>query len=136
MHLGRLEQAHELCDQLRRARPTSPTTYHLVGEAWEKTGDLNQANQWLTRGALLAEHQRAPRAIALLLIARLRVRNALGLPPDDYDNTAVNVLPYRSTEDLPQPKWARPGHPTFDPPSAHLPRRGAGHARPQLPNAP
>lgn len=92
LELGRTGQAQEASDLLRRARPATAVTYHLVGETWEAVGDLNQANQWLTRGVILAEHRGDLAAVGLLLIARFRVREALGFPPDDYDETAMDIL--------------------------------------------
>ncbi len=92
LDLGRTDQAQEASDLLRRARPATAVTYHLVGETWEAVGDLNQANQWLTRGVILAQHHDDLPDMALLLVARLRVREALGFPPDDYDQDAMDLM--------------------------------------------
>lgn len=92
LDLGQTDQAQEASDQLRRARPATAATYHLVGETWEEAGDLSQANQWLTRGVILAERHREVADVGLLLVARLRVRDGLGFAPDDYDDIAIDIL--------------------------------------------
>lgn len=92
LDLGRTREAQELSEELRRTRPATPETYHLVGEAWEAAGDLDSANRWLTRGVLLAESQGDQMAWAMLLLGRLRVRRALGFPPDDYDQAALDIV--------------------------------------------
>ena len=92
LDLGRAREAEQVSEELRRSRPAAPATYHLVGEAWEEAGDLDRANRWLTRGVLLAESQADPMAWAMLLLGRLRVRRAVGFPPDDHDQMALDVL--------------------------------------------
>lgn len=89
---GHTREAEELSEELRRARPATTETYHLVGEAWEAAGDLDRANRWLIRGVMLAERQGAQIDWAMLLLGRLRVRRALGFPPDDYDEAALQIL--------------------------------------------
>lgn len=92
LDLGRTSEAEQAAEELRRSRPNTAATYHLVGEAWEAAGRLEEANRWLTRGALLAERQDAQMDWAMLLIGRLRVRRALGFPPDDYDEAALQIV--------------------------------------------
>lgn len=92
LDLGRPAEAEQVSEELRRSRPSTAATYHLVGEAWEGAGKLDEANRWLTRGALLAEQQDAQMDWAMLLIGRLRVRRALGFPPDDYDEAALQIV--------------------------------------------
>ena len=92
LDLGRPAEAEQVSEELRRSRPSTAATYHLVGEAWEAAGKLDEANRWLTRGALLAEQQDAQMDWAILLIGRLRVRRALGFPPDDYDEAALQIV--------------------------------------------
>ena len=53
LDLGRTKEAEQVSAELRRNRPATAVTYHLVGEAWEAAGKLNEANRWLTRGVLL-----------------------------------------------------------------------------------
>jgi hypothetical protein len=92
LDLGHTREAEQVSEELRRVRPAAPETYLLVGEAWEAVGDLDRATRWLTRGVLLAESQADPTAWAMLLLGRLRVRGAVGFPPDDYDQMALDVL--------------------------------------------
>lgn len=111
LHLGHTQEAEELSAQLRRARPGTAVTYHLVGEAWEAAGDLNRANHWLTRGVILAEQQGARGQWAMLLLARWRVRDALGLPADDYDEAALHILQENNADHLRQDQGADPARP-------------------------
>lgn len=112
LDLGRTHEAEELSEQLRRSRPATAVTYHLVGETWEGAGDLDRANRWLTRGVLLAEQQGAQMEWAMLLIGRLWVRQTLGFPPDDYNEAALQILHdsnagrLREAEDDPSPTHA------------------------------
>ena len=92
LDLGHTREAEQVSEELRRVRPATPETYQLVGEAWEAVGDLNRANRWLTRGLMLAESQADPTAWAMLLLARLRIRRAVGFPPDDHDQMALDIL--------------------------------------------
>jgi len=92
LDLGHTREAEQVSEELRRGRPATPETYQLVGEAWEAVGDLNRANRWLTRGVLLAESQADMTAWAMLLLGRLRVRRAVGFPPDDHDQMALDIL--------------------------------------------
>ncbi len=92
LELGHNREAEQVSEELRRRRPATPETYHFVGEAWEAVGDLNRANRWLTRGVMLAESQADPTAWAMLLLGRLRVRRAMGFPPDDHDHMALEIL--------------------------------------------
>ena len=40
LDLGHTREAEQVSEGLRRGRPATPETYHLVGEAWEAVGDL------------------------------------------------------------------------------------------------
>ena len=51
LDLGHTGEAEQVSEELRRGRPATPETYHLVGEAWEAVGDLNRANRWLPAGS-------------------------------------------------------------------------------------
>lgn len=90
--LGRVEEAEELSEQLRRSRPADAQTYELVGETWEAAGELDRANRWFTRGLMLAEEQQERGTFAVLLISRRRVRRAIGFPPDGYDEAAEDLM--------------------------------------------
>lgn len=92
LDLGRRAEAEQLSELVRRSRPPTSETYLFMGEAWEVAGELDQANRWLTRGALLAQEQQARSEWVMLVLGRLRVRRALGFPPDDFDEAAAAVM--------------------------------------------
>ncbi len=90
--LGRIAEAQDVSEQLRRSRPEHAVTYAYVGEVWEEAGELDRAHRWFTRGLLLAERTRDHTSYALLLISRLRVRESLGFPPDRDDEIAAAMI--------------------------------------------
>lgn len=92
LDLDRTEEAEELSEQLRRSRPPIAETYLFMGEVWELAGELDRANRWLTRGALLAQSQGSRSEWSMLVLGRYRVRRALGFPPDDFDQAAASIL--------------------------------------------
>lgn len=89
---GDEDEARQLGDEVRRAAPTDPDVYVFMGENYELAGDLRQALRWLNLGVRTLELPdpggvRPSGAYAgfVLLRARRRVREALGLPLDDLD---------------------------------------------------
>ena len=89
---GDLEGARRLAEEVRHSRPSDPEVYQLIGEDYEAAGDLTEANRWMNLGLrrLVAQAEEGDldlsdfRAV-LLLVARRRVRRALGFPPDEFD---------------------------------------------------
>lgn len=79
---GRREEAVELFEAARRARPEDTTIYEVTGECFEAVGDLEAALRWFNLGYTRVESSGRG---AYLLSGRARVRRALGLPPDALD---------------------------------------------------
>ena len=90
------DSARELAGQVRRERPADVDVYVLIGEDYEEDGDLREVHRWLTLGTRRAlddvadadevsEGLAASRA-ASLLRARLRIRRALGMGPNEWDD--------------------------------------------------
>lgn len=88
---GRDDEARATLAALRRTRPRGLQTHLFAGEQCESLGDLREAHTWFTRGVLRSEH--GPDAVmgVLLLLARQRVRRAMGLPPDVDDEIADEI---------------------------------------------
>jgi len=98
LRTGAADAARAVADELRRERPTDGDVYLFLGESYESAGDLRQAHRWLTLGAQRAladvadgEFSAADDATGLLM-ARLRVRDALGLPLDEFDALVASAL--------------------------------------------
>jgi predicted Zn-dependent protease len=106
--IGEVEAARELADGIRRERPADADVYLFIGEDLEVHGDLRSAHRWLTLGARTAladvddadtlDAFDAASGAAFLLTARKRVREVLGMPPDDWDEL---VPPLDRDDDLP-----------------------------------
>ncbi len=98
---GDVAAARELADSLRRGRPADVDVYLLIGEDYEGHGDLAAAHRWLTLGVrrALDDVEDADEAAADLaashaasaLRARRRVRQRLGMPPDEWDELVPPV---------------------------------------------
>jgi tetratricopeptide (TPR) repeat protein len=85
---GRVDEARELADVIRREAPADTDVYLVMGENYALAGDLTQAHRWLTMGAERLERTDRPISgigVFHLLRARRRVRDSLGLPADDLD---------------------------------------------------
>ncbi|MGY1606364.1 tetratricopeptide repeat protein [Geodermatophilus sp. SYSU D00700] len=92
---GDVDAARALAEQVRRERPADADVYLLIGEDHELHGDLREAHRWLTLGvrralgdvedASEADAYGAASEAAHLLAARRRVRRALGMAPDEWD---------------------------------------------------
>ncbi|MGW4394445.1 SEC-C metal-binding domain-containing protein [Amycolatopsis nivea] len=102
--LGRAEEAQACLDELRRHRLSSPAPYHLAAELMEHRGELQQASTWFDLAvARLTKQELADRNTEFgfltyadnIVTGRRRVRHALGLPPDELDES-VQDLPERA----------------------------------------
>ncbi|SDX58028.1 hypothetical protein SAMN05660209_00759 [Geodermatophilus africanus] len=97
---GELPSARRLAEEVRRSAPADTSSYAMIGETWEKAGDLVEAHRWMNLG-LRALGRRAeggdPTAtgidLILLLIVRRRLCRALELPPDAGDRLAGLAVP-------------------------------------------
>lgn len=94
--LGQAEQAQAHLDELRHQRPSSPVPYHLAAELLEHRGELPQALAWFDLAvAQLTKEELADRNTEFgffshannIVTGRRRVRQALGLPPDELDES-------------------------------------------------
>ena len=71
--------------QMARADAVSRTTCHLTGEAYEIRGRLFPALRWFSIPFTHADPDADDPVDELLLLARRRVRDALGMAPDRLD---------------------------------------------------
>ncbi|MCE7006417.1 SEC-C domain-containing protein [Kibdelosporangium philippinense] len=94
--LDQIEQAQAQLDELRHQRPSSPTPYHLAAELLEDRGQHQQALTWFNMAvARLTEQEMADRDTEFgflsyannIVAGRRRVRHALGIPPDELDES-------------------------------------------------
>ena len=95
---GRDEAAEPLLLDLRRRGPSLPhEAIERVAEALEGVGRLREAMRWFTIALRDLDPQDEMPATAeeYALIGRRRVREALDLPPDHYDELAHVVLDLR-----------------------------------------
>lgn len=91
--LDRPAEARGLSETLRRGRPDRVDTYLAMATVWESHGDLKQSLGWSNRGIALAEEVDGPPAdLGLLCLARWRVRHALGMDPDEYDELGMGFM--------------------------------------------
>jgi predicted Zn-dependent protease len=86
-------EARALAEEVRRGRTPSPSVHLLVGEAFEAHGHLDDAHAWLTRGVRRAEEAGEPADWDrfMLMQSRRRVREAIGLPQDEYDEAVEDL---------------------------------------------
>ncbi len=100
--VGDLSAARLLAEEVRRTAPADLGTYAMIGETYEKAGDLREAHRWLNLG--LRQFGRQADSddstdqnldLVMLAIVRRRIRRALGLPPDAVDHLAGVALPGR-----------------------------------------
>ncbi|MEU4764643.1 SEC-C metal-binding domain-containing protein [Actinosynnema sp. NPDC023794] len=98
--LDRVEQARAQLDTLRRERPSSPAPYHLAAELLEGRGALDEALTWFGMAvSRLTEEELAQRSgefgfasyANAVLAGRRRVRRALGMPPDELDESVRSM---------------------------------------------
>lgn len=92
--VGDLPAARLLAEEIRRSAPADVDVYAMVGEAYEKHGDLREAHRWLNLGVRQLSRLPMPGTenmafeLLLLSIVRRRIRRALGLPADGLDRLA------------------------------------------------
>ena len=102
LECGRGDEADKVADDLRHERPENVMVHDLVGTAYERAGRLDVALRWFTMGVLRAvswgdDVDDLDGLNALMLMSsRYRVRQAMGFPPDEFDEIAADVL---DTED-------------------------------------
>lgn len=87
--LGDVDGARSVAEEVRRSKPDDPEVYVWIGEDYELTGDLGQANRWMNLALQrvleeIEDDELSPGAY-MVLVARRRVREALGFPPDEFD---------------------------------------------------
>jgi hypothetical protein len=89
--VGDLDGARRLAEELRHDRSADSDVFLFVGENYELVDDLREAHRWMTMGLLRTVGQveqgndLAAGDAATLAGARYRVRRALDLPVDEYD---------------------------------------------------
>ncbi|MEV8439270.1 tetratricopeptide repeat protein [Actinosynnema sp. NPDC051121] len=124
--LDRLEEARAQLDALRDERPSSAAPYHLAAELLEARGDLQEALTWFDMAtARLTEQELAERdgEFAFLsyadnvLAGRRRVRDALGMPRDEWDESVQSMADHAEdfTRALTPPAPAREARVLFWP---------------------
>lgn len=88
--LDRPDQARAVSEDLRRRRPADPETYWTMASIWEAHEDPQQALAWYNRGIALVEDTEGPPAdLGVLCSGRWRVRQSLGLEPDELDELGM-----------------------------------------------
>ncbi|NEK87622.1 hypothetical protein GCU60_17935 [Blastococcus saxobsidens] len=97
--VGELPAARLLAEDVRRSAPEDIGTYAIIGETYEKAGDLREAHRWMNLGLQrfggpTTDHDSERRALDLILLAivRRRIRRALGLSPDAIDRLADRTV--------------------------------------------
>lgn len=100
--VGELPAARLLAEEVRRSAPADLGAYAMIGETYEKAGDLREAHRWLNLGlqrfgARAADDDSTNQGLHMVLLAivRRRIRRALGLPADAVDRLAGLALPGR-----------------------------------------
>lgn len=97
--VGDLPAAQVLADEVRRSAPADPGVYAMIGETYEKSGDLREAHRWLNLGVRqfgrpdAAVTDRLAMDLVLLSIVRRRIRRAMGLPADALDRLSESTRP-------------------------------------------
>jgi tetratricopeptide (TPR) repeat protein len=94
--LGRIDEAREQLAALRRDRPSSAGPYHLAGELLEERGEYQEALVWFNMAySRLSANEISERGpewglfcyAGQILTGRRRVREAIGIPPDELDDS-------------------------------------------------
>ncbi|WP_054814778.1 SEC-C metal-binding domain-containing protein [Nocardia arizonensis] len=120
--LGRDTDARTELDTLRHNRTESPVPYHMAAELLEERGDHQQALTWFNMAvSRLTDEDMAETGTEFgflsyannVLAGRRRIRRALGMPPDQLDETAQSLaeqigdIAHASTSPLTAPRHAR-----------------------------
>ena len=89
---GRTDEAGQVADDLRRSRPRI-IDIAAMAETFELVGDLEHAHRWAAMGVNRLELNAAADTLddyetLALLNVRRRIRQALGFPPDELDETS------------------------------------------------
>ena len=92
LEAGLSEEAQQVADEIRRSRPPISEVTSMA-ENFEVAGDLDQAHRWVVMGVNRLDLDDGTEPAddfdtEYLLSARLRIRRAIGFPPDDLDRTA------------------------------------------------
>jgi len=92
LEAGLSEEAQQVADEIRRSRPPISEVTSMA-ENFEEAGDLDQAHRWVVMGVNRLDLDDGTEPAddfdtEYLLSARLRIRRAIGFPPDDLDRTA------------------------------------------------
>jgi tetratricopeptide (TPR) repeat protein len=97
--VGDLPAARLLAEEVRRSASADLGVYAMIGETYEKAGNLREAHRWLNLGlqrlgrpAVKGTHDLAL-DLLLLTIVRRRIRRALDLPADAADRLADRAAP-------------------------------------------
>jgi tetratricopeptide (TPR) repeat protein len=88
LQAGRPDEARAAVADLRPKDVSALNGLLYAGEVFETLGDLEAAHRWYTRGVVLAERRGESFPGGLFLTARHRVRSAMGLDHDEYDEAA------------------------------------------------
>jgi hypothetical protein len=98
--LDRATEAWAQLDALRQVRIDSAAPYHLAGELLEERGDHPQALTWFNMAvSRLTDQEMSERDTELgflsyannILGGRRRIRQALGMPTDELDDSVSSV---------------------------------------------
>lgn len=95
LELGEPDRVETLLADIRRdlkAGWAGRFVHEIVGEALELHGKLQEAQRWYTMGLTRAEREDPKNIDVGCLNGRYRVRRALGLPADRYDEMAAERL--------------------------------------------
>lgn len=101
---GETREAADVLAELRRRRNGDPELVLFVGESLEAHGNLRDAHSWFTFGVVRCTDEGPGSALALMALARFRVRRALGLPLDDIDEQVEargRLTSVTASDDLP-----------------------------------
>lgn len=94
---GRADEAYAQLGQLKAARPASPDPYQAAAELLEARGDARAALDWFNMAVSRLDEQELAALrgelgwaayAATAVHGRRRVRETLGLPPDELDRAA------------------------------------------------
>jgi tetratricopeptide (TPR) repeat protein len=119
--LDRVDEAREALAALRSLRPPSAGPYHMAGELLEERGEFQEALVWFNMAySRLSEEEMSPDLGPLsyavnILQGRRRVREAIGIPPDELDTSLPEagsaLSPFTAEDELRDgPTQAESGH--------------------------